>query len=103
VRKVQPKLPMKWVNFGRHFLCLADILHLVQDRKLPTIPWLNLSSASGSALILSELLPLLWLMPVVPPPPVSGMLSAALLFLYFSGGRDRTMTWDIHRNEKPLY
>jgi hypothetical protein len=22
--------------------------------------------------------------------------------LYFSGGRDRTMTWDIHRNEKRL-
>ena len=35
-------------------------------------------------------------------PPVSGKLSAALLFLYFSGGRDRTMTWDIHRNEKRL-
>ena len=28
-------------------------------------------------------------------PPVSGMLSAALLFLYFSGERDRTLTWDI--------
>lgn len=35
-------------------------------------------------------------------PPLSGMLSAALLFLYFSGGRDRTMTWDIHRNERQL-
>jgi len=23
-------------------------------------------------------------------------------FLYFSGGRDRTMTWDIHRNARPL-
>ncbi|WP_143520815.1 IS110 family transposase [Puniceibacterium antarcticum] len=34
--------------------------------------------------------------------PQSGKLSAALLFLYFSGGRDRTMTWDIHRNEKRL-
>ena len=33
-------------------------------------------------------------------PPVSGKLSAALLFLYFSGGRDRTMIWDIHRNER---
>jgi DNA-binding protein H-NS len=32
-------------------------------------------------------------------PPVSGKLSAALLFLYFSGGRDRKMIWDIHRNE----
>jgi hypothetical protein len=32
-------------------------------------------------------------------PPVSGMLSAALLFLYFLGGRDRAKTWDIHRNE----
>ena len=32
------------------------------------------------------------------PPLVSGELSAALFFLYFSGGRDRTMTWDIHRN-----
>ena len=31
-------------------------------------------------------------------PPVSGKLSAALLLLYFSGGRDRMMTWDIHRN-----
>ncbi len=30
-------------------------------------------------------------------PPVPGKLSAALLLLYFSGGRDRTMTWDIHR------
>ena len=35
-------------------------------------------------------------------PPVSGMLSAALLFLYFSGGRDRMMIWDIHRNENRL-
>ena len=35
-------------------------------------------------------------------PPVSGKLSAALFFLYFSGGRDRTMTWDIHQNEKRL-
>jgi len=35
-------------------------------------------------------------------PPVSGKLSAALLFLYFSGGRVRTMTWDIHRNENRL-
>ena len=35
-------------------------------------------------------------------PPVSGKLSAALLFLYFSGGRDRTMTWDIHRNARRL-
>lgn len=33
-------------------------------------------------------------------PPVSGELSAALLFLYFSGGRDRTMIWDIHRNAR---
>jgi hypothetical protein len=33
-------------------------------------------------------------------PPVSGKLSAALFFLYFSGGRDRTMIWHIHRNEK---
>ena len=24
------------------------------------------------------------------------------IFLYFSGGRDRTMTWDIHRNENHL-
>jgi len=23
-------------------------------------------------------------------------------FLYFSGGRDRTMTWDIHQNENWL-
>jgi len=30
-------------------------------------------------------------------PPLSGKLSAALFFLYLSGGRDRTMTWDIHR------
>ena len=35
-------------------------------------------------------------------PPVSGMLSTALLFLYFSGGRDRMMIWDIHRNENRL-
>ena len=35
-------------------------------------------------------------------PPVSGMLSAALLFLYFSGGRDRTMIWDIHWNARRL-
>ena len=35
-------------------------------------------------------------------PPVSGMLSAALLFLYFSGGRDRMMIWDIHRNARRL-
>ncbi|TCS65969.1 IS66 Orf2 like protein [Primorskyibacter sedentarius] len=35
-------------------------------------------------------------------PPVSGKLSAALLFLYFSGGRDRTMTWDIHRSVRLL-
>ena len=35
-------------------------------------------------------------------PPVSGKLSAALLFLYFSGGRDRTITWDIHRNANLL-
>jgi hypothetical protein len=35
-------------------------------------------------------------------PPVSGKLSAALLFLYLSGGRDRTMTWDIHQNENRL-
>src|SRR5690554_3330195 len=33
-------------------------------------------------------------------PPVSGKLSAALLFLYFTGGRDRMMTWDIHRNAR---
>ena len=33
-------------------------------------------------------------------PPVSGKLSAALLFLYFSGGRDRTMIWDIHWNAR---
>ena len=39
---------------------------------------------------------------IVASPPVSGMLSAALLFLYFSGGRDRTMTWDIHRNARQL-
>ena len=31
-------------------------------------------------------------------PPVPGKLSAALFLLYFSGGRDRTMIWDIHRN-----
>ena len=36
------------------------------------------------------------------PPPVSGKLSAALFFLYFSGGRDRTMIWDIHRNARRL-
>ena len=35
-------------------------------------------------------------------PPVSGKLSAALLFLYFSGGRDRTMIWDTHRNARRL-
>jgi hypothetical protein len=35
-------------------------------------------------------------------PPVSGKLSAAPFFLYFSGGRDRTMTWDIHRNARRL-
>ena len=35
-------------------------------------------------------------------PPVSWKLSAALLFLYLSGGRDRTMVWDIHRNVKLL-
>ena len=35
-------------------------------------------------------------------PPMSGKLSAALLFLYFIGGRDRMMIWDIHRNEKRL-
>jgi integrase len=35
-------------------------------------------------------------------PPVSGKLSAALLFLYFSGGRDRTMTLDIHRSVRLL-
>jgi hypothetical protein len=35
-------------------------------------------------------------------PLVSEKLSAALFFLYFSGGRDRTMTWDIHRNGKQL-
>jgi CheY-like chemotaxis protein len=35
-------------------------------------------------------------------PPVSGKLSAALLFLYFTGGRDRTMIWDIHRNGNRL-
>ena len=35
-------------------------------------------------------------------PPVSGRLSAALLFLYFTGGRDRTMIWDIHRNGNRL-
>ena len=35
-------------------------------------------------------------------PPVSGKLSAALLFLYLSGGRDRMMVWDIHRNAKLL-
>ena len=32
--------------------------------------------------------------------PVSGKLSAALLFLYFSGGRDRTMIWDTHQNAR---
>ena len=32
-------------------------------------------------------------------PAVSGKLSAALPFLYLSGGRDRMMVWDIHRNE----
>jgi len=37
-----------------------------------------------------------------PYPPVSGKLSAALLFLYFTGGRDRTMIWDIHRNGNRL-
>ena len=37
-----------------------------------------------------------------PLPPMSGKLSAALLFLYFLGGRDRMMIWDIHRNEKRL-
>ena len=31
-------------------------------------------------------------------PPVSGKLSAALVLLYFSAGRDRTMIWDTHRN-----
>jgi hypothetical protein len=35
-------------------------------------------------------------------PPVSGKLSAALLFLYFSGGRDRTMIWDTHQNARRL-
>lgn len=35
-------------------------------------------------------------------PPVSRKLSATLLFLYFTGGRDRTMTWDIHRNARRL-
>jgi len=30
-------------------------------------------------------------------PPVSGKLSAALLLLYFSGGRDTMKTRDIHR------
>jgi hypothetical protein len=35
-------------------------------------------------------------------PPVSWKLSAALLFLYYSGGRDRTMIWDIHWNEERL-
>jgi transposase len=33
-------------------------------------------------------------------PPMSGKLSAAPLFLYFSGGRDRTMIWDIHWNAR---
>ena len=33
-------------------------------------------------------------------PPVSGKLSAALVLLYFSGGRDRTMIWDTHRNAR---
>ena len=37
-----------------------------------------------------------------PQPPVSGELSAALLFLYFTGGRDRTMIWDIHWNGNQL-
>ena len=32
-------------------------------------------------------------------PPVSGKLSAALFFLYFTGGRDRMMIWAIHWNE----
>ena len=32
--------------------------------------------------------------------PLSGKLSAALLFLYFSGGRDGTMTWHIHQNAR---
>ena len=35
-------------------------------------------------------------------PPMSGKLSAALHFLYFLGGWDRTMTWDIHRNARRL-
>jgi septal ring factor EnvC (AmiA/AmiB activator) len=38
----------------------------------------------------------------VESPPVSRKLSATLLFLYFTGGRDRTMTWDIHRNARRL-
>jgi hypothetical protein len=42
------------------------------------------------------------LVSLVQDPPVSGKLSAALLFLYLSGGRDRTMTWDIHQNENRL-
>ncbi|TGD62129.1 hypothetical protein EYC08_17070 [Tabrizicola sp. WMC-M-20] len=33
-------------------------------------------------------------------PPVPGKLSAALFFLHSLGGRDRTMTWDIHRNAR---
>ncbi len=37
-----------------------------------------------------------------PRPPVSALLSAVLLFLYVSAGRDRTMIWDIHWNEDRL-
>ena len=31
------------------------------------------------------------------PPPCVRVVVRCSIFLYFSGGRDRTMTWDIHR------
>ena len=35
-------------------------------------------------------------------PPCVRVVVRCSIFLYFSGGRDRTMTWDIHRNENHL-
>ena len=37
-----------------------------------------------------------------PVTPCVRVVVRCSIFLYFSGGRDRTMTWDIHRNENQL-
>ena len=41
-----------------------------------------------------------WLLRRPDVPPCVREVVRCSTFLYFSGGRDRTMTWDIHRNAR---